>query len=462
MRRIGIGTDLGGGSTFRVLMATMAVCAVGALGIGPASAAATTTTKTVTLSATSEEFLDTGVDLANGATASITVTGDGTCHYGDTSSDCPGGPSGAGITCADNPFEPGDPAGPAGEEVPYGSVAGRIGSEGKPFFIGAAKTVTGPGELYVVYNDCAGHYGDNEGSFEVTITYTSESPALEAEEAAEAKEAKEKKEKEAAGKRKSAVEVTCTINVDGSKPSTCTAQVGDATGGSPVEVPTGSVKFSTTLGSFLGGDTCTLAHSSSGNTSFCVVEYAPPPGVSIIETELPIKAAYAGDSNFSPGEGAFKLKEMGIEAEEFEEKRINDESCTADDGTTADVDATTGDVTVSYTAPGPGTVETQIDSGAGGTAASASPDAASCTADITLALGGASASSYRAATSKAQGKAKKGKGKQTTIAKANVKVKHAGLLKLHIPLNRAGKKFLGQIKRKHEHAHVTLRLQFKK
>lgn len=454
----------------RALTATMVVCAAAALGIGPASAAAATTTTTVTLSATSEEFIDTGAKLANGTSASITVTGDGTCHTGG-SSDCPGGPAGAGTTCANRELGALEP-GPAGPEVPYGSVAGKIGAEGAPFFIGAGKTVTGPGELYVVYNDCAGYYGDNEGSFEVTITYTPETPALEAEEAAtkakeakeatEAKEAKERKEKEAAGKRKSAVEVTCTINVDGSKPSTCTAQVGDATGASPVEIPTGTVKFSTTLGSFLGGDTCTLAHSSSGNTSFCVVEYAPPPGVSIIETELPIKAAYSGDSNFSPGEGAFKLKEMGIEAEEFEEKRINDESCTADDGTTADVDATTGDVTVSYTAPGPGTVETQIDSGAGGIAASVSPDAASCTAGITLALGGASASSYRAAISKAQGKAKKGKGKQTTIAKANIKVKHAGPVKLHIPLNRAGKKLLAQIKRKHEHAHVTLRLQFKK
>ena len=284
--------------------------------------------------------------------------------------------------------------------------------------------------------------------------------------AAKEKEAKEKKEKESAGKRKSAVEVTCTINLDSSKPLTCTAQVGDATGGSPVEVPTGSVKFSTTLGSFLGSDTCTLAHSTSGNTSFCVVEYAPPPGQSIIETELPIKAAYAGDSNFNPSEGAFKLQEMGIEAEQFEDERINHESCEADNGKTAEVNQKTGEVTVPYTAPAPGTVETQIESGAGGVAASSSPLAESCTAGMTLELGGASASSYEATSSKAKKKSKKQKGKGkgkpkgTTIAKANIKVK-AGPVKLHIRLNKAGKKLVALMKRKHEHAHITIRLQFK-
>jgi hypothetical protein len=283
--------------------------------------------------------------------------------------------------------------------------------------------------------------------------------------AAKEKEAKEKKEKESAGKRKSAVEVTCTINLDGSKPSTCTAQVGDATGGNPVEVPTGSVKFSTTLGSFLGSDTCTLAHSTSGNTSFCVVQYAPPPGQSIIETELPIKAAYSGDSNFNPGEGAFKLQEMGIEAEEFEEKRINDESCAVDNDKTAEVDAKTGEVTIPYTAPAPGTVDTQIESGVGGVAASSSPLVASCTASMTLGLGSASASSYKATSSKAKKKSKqqkgKGKPKGTSIAKANIKVKHAGLLKLHVHLNKAGKKLVALMKRKHEHPHITVRLQFK-
>ena len=253
--------------------------------------------------------------------------------------------------------------------------------------------------------------------------------------AAKEKEAKEKKEKESSGKRKSAVEVTCTINLDGSKPSTCTAQVGDATGGNPVEVPTGSVKFSTTLGSFLGGGTCTLARSTSGNTSFCTVEYAPPAGQSIIETELPIKAAYSGDSNFNPGEGASKLQEMGIEAEEFEEQRINHESCEADNDKTAEVDQKTDEVTIPYTAPAPGTVDTQIESGVGGVAAGSSSLAASCTAGMTLELGGASASSYEATSSKAKGKSKKGKGKPkgTTIAKANIKVKHAGLLQAAHP-----------------------------
>ncbi|GEM_PF-2333924 len=35
-------------------------------------------------------------------------------------------------------------------------------------------------------------------------------------------------------------------------------------------------------------------------------------------------------------------------------------------------------------------------------------------------------------------------------------------MKLHIHLNRAGKKLLAQMKRKHKRAHVTIRLQFKR
>jgi hypothetical protein len=307
------------------------------------------------------------------------------------------------------------------------------------------------------------------------------------------KEEKEKKEKET-GKRKSAVEVTCTINLDGSKASTCTAQVADATAGSPVEVPTGSVKFSTTLGSFLGSDTCTLARSTSGNTSFCVVQYAPPPGQSIIETELPIKAAYSGDANFSPGEGAFKLQEMGIEATEFEDERINREACDALDNTTVDVDEKTGEVTIPYTAPEPGSAQATIEdhdqifgeAGSGGLAlrgplpqtpasiaddegaAPSSPISKECEAKLTLAPEGAKKASLSAPPallakkrSKKQ-KGKKGKPKGTTIAKANIKLKHAGPVKLHIRLNKAGRKLLALSKREHKHAHVTIKLQFKK
>jgi hypothetical protein len=340
-----------------------------------------------------------------------------------------------------------------------------------------------------------------DGTFRVSedTTKEQEEVAAKEKEAATAKEkaekeAKEKKEKEeTAGKRKSAVEVTCTINVDGSKPSTCTAQVGDGTGGNPVEVPTGSVKFSTTLGSF-AGDTCTLAHSSSGNTSFCVVQYAPPAGQSIIETELPIKAVYSGDASFNPGEGAFKLQEMGIEATEFEDERINREACDALDNTTVDVDEKTGEVTIPYTAPEPGSAQAKIEdhdqifgeAGSGGLAlrgplpqtpasiaddegaAPSSPISKECEAKLALAPEGAKKASLSAPLaltakkgSKKQ-KGKKGKPKGTTIAKANIKLTHAGPVKLHIHLNKAGKKLLVLMKREHKHAHVTIKLQFKR
>ena len=357
----------------------------------------------------------------------------------------------------------------------------------------------------------SGHVGTDNGTFNggefwAELTGPAVEPGKKAEEEAakekEAatakekaeKEAKEKKEKETAGKRKSAVEVTCTINVDGSKPSTCTAQVGDATGGNPVEVPTGSVKFSTTLGSFEGGDTCTLAHSSSGNTSFCVVQYAPPPGQSIIETELPIKAAYAGDSNFNPGEGAFKLKEMGIEATEFEDERINREACDALDNTTVNVDEKTGEVTIPYTAPEPGSAQAQIEgheqifgeTGSGGfalrgslpqtpasiaddeSAAPSSPISKECEAKLALAPEGAKKASLSAPLallakkSSKKHKGKKGKPKGTTIAKATIKIEHAGAVKLHVRLNKAGRKLLALSKREHKHAHVTIKLQFKR
>lgn len=141
--------------------------------VGDATArAAKTVTKTLTLGTSSPVFRDTGVKLAKGASATISVTGDGTCHA-PSASDCPTGPNGAGFTCASNPIAGPVPPGPAGPDVPYGAVAGRVGKHGKPFLIGKGRSAAGPGELYLVYNDCdppAG-YGDNGGSFRVSITY---------------------------------------------------------------------------------------------------------------------------------------------------------------------------------------------------------------------------------------------------------------------------------------------------
>jgi hypothetical protein len=138
----------------------------------PSAAArpAKVTTKTLTLSTGSPVYLDTGVDLAKGASATISVKGNGTCHAGG-GFPCPdpGSPNGAGPLCAAYSVPPG----PAGPNVPFGAVAGRVGNAGTPFLIGAGKTVAGPGELFLVYNDCEPPtgYSDNAGSFKVSVTY---------------------------------------------------------------------------------------------------------------------------------------------------------------------------------------------------------------------------------------------------------------------------------------------------
>jgi hypothetical protein len=56
----------------------------------------------------------------------------------------------------------------------------------------------------------------------------------------------------------------------------------------------------------------------------------------------------------------------------------------------------------------------------------------------------------------------KSKPKKTVIAKANIKLKSAGPVMLHLHLDKAGKKVLAQMKRKHTRPHVTVRLQFKR
>jgi hypothetical protein len=330
-----------------------------------------------------------------------------------------------------------------------------------------------------------------DGTFRVSDGSTAPTSS---EAATKEKETKEKQEKESA--RKATVAVTCTINIDGSSPSTCTAQVG----GAGSAAPTGTVRFSTTLGSFLGSDICTLAKGDlSGNTSSCTVQYAPPPGQSIIGTELPIKGAYSGDSNYNPAEGAFKLQQMGIQAEEFEDERINHEACEADENITAEINEKKYEVTLPYTAPGDGTVQASMQTlgsglgsstpgpGQGGSLLASPPPALTwasiaddttapsssiskdCEAKVTLALGGAKTSSAGgldalavANAAKKSGKKKSKKTKKVTIAQANVKVAHAGKVELHIHLNKAGKKLVAEMKRTHKRAHVTLILLFKR
>ncbi len=133
----------------------------------PASslAAAGEVTRTFTLSASSGAWVDTGIDIPAGGSARLAVSGNAKCGPG---SDCPAGsPLGAGRTCANRSLGPLKPG--AAPDVYYGAVGGRVGN-GTPFMVGRGTTVKGPGVLYLVYEDCAGYYGDNSGAFAVAVT----------------------------------------------------------------------------------------------------------------------------------------------------------------------------------------------------------------------------------------------------------------------------------------------------
>ena len=137
------------------------VCAL----LVPATARADS--KTFNLPAGSGAWVDTQINLADGQTATIEIAGNAKCGAG---SDCPAGnPNGSGHTCATRTLGPLSP-GPA-PAANYGSVASKVG-DGSPVMVGAHATVAGPGELQLVYNDCAGYYGDNTGSFTATVTYS--------------------------------------------------------------------------------------------------------------------------------------------------------------------------------------------------------------------------------------------------------------------------------------------------
>lgn len=126
-------------------------------------------TRTVQVSASSSDWSDTGIELTSSGASLTAITGDATCHAGGAS-DCPiGNPAGSGRTCSAAGVE----AGPAGDGVPYGGLAGRVvgAGSGRPFAIAGPTRVPGPGRLQLVFNDCAPPrgYGDNAGSFTVQV-----------------------------------------------------------------------------------------------------------------------------------------------------------------------------------------------------------------------------------------------------------------------------------------------------
>lgn len=154
----------------RIAVAAAIVASVLGLAAGVGSAhprAHAAAVKTFTLPTTSAAWLSTGITLTAGQSLEIKVTGNGTCHVGP-SADChEGAAGGAGATCGGRSLGPLSP-GPGGESMPYGAVVGRVGS-GAPFLIGLGAKATGTGELQIVYNDCAGYYGDNGGSYTVSV-----------------------------------------------------------------------------------------------------------------------------------------------------------------------------------------------------------------------------------------------------------------------------------------------------
>jgi hypothetical protein len=140
--------------------------------VTPASLATSAArTHTFTLSTKTPAWLNTGLNIPAGTTAQIVVTGgNGTCHAGARG--CPKNPAGAGFLCNHTAMGLVYRNGPAGPHVPYGAVAGRVGPHGKPFLVGHHVGVKGPGELYLVYNDCAppAAYRDNRGAWTVRVT----------------------------------------------------------------------------------------------------------------------------------------------------------------------------------------------------------------------------------------------------------------------------------------------------
>jgi hypothetical protein len=145
-----------------------------------------------------------------------------------------------------------------------------------------------------------GHVGGN-GSFEAGLFWIEVTSPAVAPKSGETPKSGEKEEEATSG---SGAFVTVLCNVFPSNPSssTCTADVGDASGVSRT-TPTGTVTFSTTVGTFISGDTCTLAPVVGlGAISACTVAFQPAPGTQE-GAPLPVTATYSGDSSFSTSGG---------------------------------------------------------------------------------------------------------------------------------------------------------------
>jgi hypothetical protein len=137
-----------------------------------------------------------------------------------------------------------------------------------------------------------------------TWTATRGSGGEEAQKKAEEEKKKEEEEK-AKALRKAAIQLNCDSFYPGlpTEYFQCTAQVADASGKPPEQVPTGTVSFAVNSGgggAILGTKTCTLAPSQTGGaSSFCSIDYVPPASGIEIGAQPPITASYSGSSAFA-------------------------------------------------------------------------------------------------------------------------------------------------------------------
>jgi hypothetical protein len=153
-----------------------------------------------------------------------------------------------------------------------------------------------------------GHVGGN-GSFEAGEFWMEVSAA--------ASTTKTSEEESKTALRTPFVTVICNIFPSTPSSSTCTADVGDD-GAVGRHTPTGTVTFSTTVGTFLTGVTCNLTPAAGlGAVSSCTLPFLPAPGTEE-GAPLPVFASYSGDSVFSKATGSTSpvAPSLGSTAEE--------------------------------------------------------------------------------------------------------------------------------------------------
>lgn len=135
-------------------------------------------TKTVTVNASQDlPGLDTGIDVASGSTLTLSASGQAAFGTGSTA-DCSTSettiPDGQRITDNGTLCSPIMDPNAVLPSAPVGELIANIGSSGW-FAVGSnfSATIHTSGQLFLLYNDVSGLYGNNSGSYTVTVTPTS-------------------------------------------------------------------------------------------------------------------------------------------------------------------------------------------------------------------------------------------------------------------------------------------------